>query len=169
MKRNWDAFTEFLFQFGFSRAICLGYMCSFTFYSVLSFLISHIVLFFAHLHQFILFFSFPFSFTLSLTFLGRSFVGLVKSKYIKNGNIFNLSFSLFSEFFLCVCFWVGFFFMHGLYCMITVISWPFRERVREFFCIFIYAVTLLVSNLFRLVLFLFGKYSFICYIWMLCH
>lgn len=109
MKRNWDAFTEFLFQFGFSRAICLVYMCSFTFYSVLSFLISHIVLFFAHLHQFILFFSFPFSFTLSLTFLGRSFVGLVKSKYIKNGNIFNLSFSLFSEFFLCVCFWVVFF------------------------------------------------------------
>lgn len=106
MERHWDGIhrAEFLFRFGFLSSLwpwLCTFVRSFTFYSVLSFLI----------------FSCPFQplsssfyFLCHISFLERSFVDLVQTKKCnrereqgienKNGNLFNLSLCLFRIFFM---------------------------------------------------------------------
>lgn len=86
----------------------------------------------------------------------------------KNGNLFNLSFSLFSNIFLCVILfqckdWITWFLWYHDY----------SGKVLELFCIFfIYTFLLLASNLFHLVLFsLLNSHSFVtseCYLTSFC-
>lgn len=104
MERNECVFPEFLFRFSNSRDIglaLLGLVCSFTFHSFLSFLISSFF-----------FRSISLSFRTQLLsvdsfFLNRNIV------HSKNGNIFNLSFSLILILFLLL-FSFSLLFLHEL-------------------------------------------------------
>lgn len=157
MKRNWDGISQSFFSdSGFLGSLLPRlYVCSFTFYSVLSFLIFSCSFFFVRVH----FNHFP-SFTSTATFFERSFVDFVQTKiYVcrerAKMEIYLTYLSAFLRIFLFMCLVVWDLF-NARTLLHAMISWPFRENVRvflHFFHLLCYTVLLLASNLFHLVLF----------------